>query len=176
MTDISEIRQNLFTKSDLDWFDSICGILKKENNPTVSLMINIIGEAEPNPNNQIRGSKFLIPFDERFVFACVNPDIDITENDANLQYLSVGGNNFKLNIGDIKVRFGHLLVQSNIYDGGTQMFFHPVPDIYEFSAISFDLREEKEDIGNIDDLIVHSVSFHFRKNLIKLRDGYSMTS
>ena len=172
----SKIQSELIAKNDLDWFDSVCEILKKENNPTVAQLTNIIGTENTDIKRHERGSKFLIPFDQRFKTSCINPDIDVTDREDKLEYLSFGGENFNLRITDIKARFNRLLIQSNLYDGGTQIFFYPVPDFYEFSAISFWINEEIEAIKSVDDLIVHSVSFDFGEHLIKLRDGYSMTN
>jgi hypothetical protein len=149
-------------------------IWKKENNPTVALFTSIIGVENTKIARHQRGSKFLIPFDQRFKSSCINPDIDSADSNVRLEFLSFTGGVFSLRISDVKARFAHVLIQPNLYDGGTQLFFHPVPEFYEFSAISFWVEEEIENIKNIDDVIVNSVSFDFGEQLIKLRDGYSM--
>lgn len=174
MDDFLEIRQRLISNPDLEWFDGICNLLTKENHPTVSLLTNIIGVENQNIKKENRGSKFLIPFDKRFNWASINPDIDSDNADVNLEFLSFAGINFNLNIRDVTDRFGDYLVQSNVYDGGTQLFFHPIADKYTFTAISFDFEEEKENIKNTDGLLAHSVKFHFGHGLIKSRAGYSM--
>jgi hypothetical protein len=174
MNDFLEIQQKLSKQPSLEWFDSICDLLKKENHPTVSLLTNIIGPENLNIKKGNRGSKFLIPIDERFKIASINPDIEFNGTDAKLQYLSFGGPDFSLSIRAVKERFGSYLVQSNIYDGGTQIFFNSVSDEYEFTAISFYFEDEKENIKNSDELLTHSVSFHFGHKQVKLRDGYTM--
>lgn len=47
---------------------------------------------------------------------------------------------------------------------------------FEFSGISFDIREEPEDISDIKSLIFNSVTFKFGDRLIEARDGYSLHS
>jgi hypothetical protein len=176
LIEISKIQSELIAKNDLDWFDGMCEILKKENRPTVALLTNIIGTENKDIARHQRGSRFLIPFDKRFKTSCINPDIDIPEEDVKLEYLSFGGEKFGLKITDIRARFNNYLIRPNLYDGGTQIFFYPVSELYEFSAISLWVAEEQENIRNIDSLIVHSVSFDFGKHLIELRDGYSMVN
>ncbi|WP_158995936.1 hypothetical protein [Mucilaginibacter sp. L196] len=176
MIDVITIQQKLLLSSDLEWFDYMCDLLKKENGLTVSFLERIIGIENPQYPIENRGSKFLIPFDKRFKSSAINPDIDINKKDAKIEYISFGGPSFNLMIEDVKRRFDNLLITSNVYDGGTQLFFYPIPSCYEFSAISFDLREEIKDIKNVNDTTVHSVEFQFGKNLIKLRDGYTLTN
>jgi hypothetical protein len=176
MIDIPAIQKKLLSSSNLDWFDNVCDLLKKENYLTVSVLEKIIGDEDKRYTIENRGSKFLTPFDKRFKTFAINPDINTTEIDAKIEYFSIGGTDFNLMIKDIRKRFDKFMIESNIYDGGTQLFFYPIPEYYEFSAISFYIREEKESIKNVEDLVVHSVSFHFLRNPVKLRDGYSMVN
>jgi hypothetical protein len=175
MTDISVKTDDLQTKTDLDWFDSICGLLTKDNNPTVHKWTGIIGTEEPNPHNQTRGSKFFIPFDKRFDRGAINPVIKDSDVDRRLDYLSFWGKKFNLTISDIVKRFPNYKTQINIYDGGTQIFFYPIPDNYAFTAMSFHTDKEVDEIKNPLDIIVHSVTFNFGNKVILLRDGYTMT-
>jgi hypothetical protein len=173
MMSIDDTKVRLQSKSDLDWFDEMCYLLKRENVVTVALLTDIIGKEDTKYSKENRGSKFLIPFDKRFNIACINPDID-SDKDVDIEYLSVGGKDFNLKIKEVKERFGEPHVLSNVYDGGTQLFFHPISESYKFTALSCDIIEEKENIINVDDIVVNSISFHFRQNLIKHRAGYSM--
>ena len=161
--------------TDLDWFDNVCELLTKEKTPTVHKLTNMIGAEEPNPQNNIRGSKFLIPLDKRFDGSAINPIINDSDKDRQLDNLSFWGKNFNLKLSDVAKRFPHYLTQRNTYDGGTQIFFNPTPDKYEFTAISFSTEKEIEEIKNILEITVHSVTFKFGNNLILLRDGYTMT-
>jgi hypothetical protein len=172
--DIFDIQKRLMVKSDLDWFDCFCDTLKKENGLTVAQLTRIIGNEDCEIKRENRGSKFLTPFDERFNHAAINPDIDSTAKDAPIEFFAIGGIGFKIIIGDVKKRFNLFSVESNLYDGGTQLFFYPIPGAYAFTAVSFYVEKENREIEEVDSLTVDSVSFHFQVNLIKLRDGYSM--
>ena len=174
MTDHSQLRQQLISKSDLEWFDRICDILKKDSKPTTSGLIDIIGTEKPNPNNQVRGSKFLDSYDKRFNGASINPDLKDDEADQPLSHLGFWGENFRIKIGDIVERFKTFNLQSNMYDGGTQIFFYPVPEEYEFTAISFWTELAINSIDDIFNIEVNDVTFKFGDKLVLLRDGYTM--
>lgn len=165
-----------YFKSNLDWFDSICGLLKKSSKPTTQGLTELIGTETPNPKNEIRGSKRLDPFDKRFDGAFINPILNPNDSDKPLEVLGFWGNTFRLKIGDIASRFKTYRIQSNIYDGGTQIFFYPVPAEYGFSAISCDIQKESNQIENILNEEVNRVAFEFGENLILFRDGYHMKS
>jgi hypothetical protein len=159
---------------DLDWFDSICELLTRDKSPSVHKWEEIIGTEKPNPNNEIRGSKFLIPFDKRFEGSAINPAIKHSETDKPLEHLSFWGQKFNLKIEDVAQRFPNYRTQTNIYDGGTQIFFYPVPSKYAFTALSFHTPKEIEEIKKPLDVIVNSLTFMFRNKLVLLRDGYTM--
>lgn len=174
MIDFYKYRHDLESKNDLEWFDSICEFLKASNNPTTRQLEQIIGNEKPNPNNQIRGSKFLIPFDKRFVWACINPSLTANEKDLPIEYFAIGGKDFELSMSDLLKRFPVYRKKINIYDGGTQIFFHPISELFDFGAISFDIREEPEEIEDVTALVFHSVTFKFGDKLIEGRDGYGL--
>ncbi|HMG82876.1 MAG TPA: hypothetical protein VK559_07560 [Ferruginibacter sp.] len=94
MLSIENLRKDLESKSDIEWFDAICAILKKENLLTVNQMIALIGTDKPNLNNEVRGSRALVPFDKRFTWASINPVLTNEENDKPIDFLSFGGTEF----------------------------------------------------------------------------------
>jgi hypothetical protein len=161
-------------KSNLDWFDSTCELLKKSSKPTTQQLTALIGTERPNPKNEIRDSKLLDTFDKRFDGAFINPILNLKDSDKPLEAFGFWGNEFRIRIGDIANRFKTYRTQVNIYDGGTQIFFYPVPAEYDFSAISCMVRKELNEIENIINEEVNGVSFEFGKNLVLLRDGYHM--
>jgi hypothetical protein len=156
------------------FLSSICELLKKKNNPSVNKVSNMIGTEKPNPKNEIRGSKFLEPKDERFESASINPILDNSLPDKPIDYLSFQGKNFKLKIGDIVERFKEYRIQANTYDGGTQVFFYPIPVEYEFSAIEFWINKNEDDMQNILNISSNNIAFHFGDKLSLARDGYHM--
>lgn len=168
------LRNNLESKSDLEWFDAICELLKRRNHPKTHQLTELIGRKKPNPSNEIRGSKFLIPYDKRFAFACINPNLFSNDTDKPIEFFAAGGKDFSLKMSDLLLRFPEYRTQRNTYDGGTQIFFYPVPSEYEFSALSFDIDKEPEEIGKIVSLVFHSVTFKFGDHLLLGRDGYHM--
>ena len=158
--------------ADIDWFDRMCSILVKDRCPTTNQLINVIGVEDSRFSKTNRGSKFLVPFDKRFKTACINPDISNNDVDKPVEYLSFGGIDLNLKMADIVKRFPDYKTQRNIYDGGTQIFFYPIAKRFEFSALSFRVEEEPEDIGDLNSLAFHHVGFHFGDNVILGRDGY----
>jgi hypothetical protein len=174
MTDSSHIRQKLISQTDLNWFNSICDILKKEASPTTHRIEAIIGTEKPNPGNEIRGSKFLDTYDKRFRGAFINPNLTSDQPDQPLDYLGFWGETFRIKIGDIEERFKNYKTITNTYDGGTQIFFYPVSNEYEFTAIDCWTDKEYNEIINLLDLEVNGVTFKFGDHLVQGRDGYSM--
>lgn len=172
MTQPALLKNELESLNDIDWFDAMCGILTKDKCPKTNQLTQIIGTEDSSFIKQNRGSKFLIPFDKRFKTACVNPDLTEDDVDKPLDCLSLGGVNFSLKMVDILHRFPDYKIQRNTYDGGSQIFFYPVASKYEFSALSFQIESEPEDISNVNSLIFHHVVFQFGENVVAGRDGY----
>jgi hypothetical protein len=153
----------------------MCDILRKENNPTTHKLLSIIGTEKPNPKNEIRGSKFLDTYDMRFKGAFINPNIATKRADQPIAYLGFVGASFKVKIGDIVERFANYRTVINTYDGGTQIFFYPIPIEFEFTAIDCWTDKEENEIENFADLEVYGVTFRFGDKLVQGRDGYRMT-
>lgn len=174
MLAIEDLRKDLESKSDIEWFDTICAILKRENQITTKQITALIGTDKPNQKNEIRGSRRLIPFDKRFTGASINPILSSQENDKPIDYLSFGGSEFKLKMSEIIDRFANYITQLNTYDGGTQIFFYPIASDYEFSAIDFYTEKESTEITDINNLLFNNVTFNFGNTLSLLRDGYHL--
>ncbi len=100
------LRNNLESKSDLEWFDAICELLKRRNHPKTHQLTELIGREKPNPSNEIRGSKFLIPYDKRFAFACINPNLFSNDTDKSIEFFAAGGVVEKANY-DFGTCWGH---------------------------------------------------------------------
>lgn len=149
-------------------------IYLKDSNPTTQTLENIIGTEKPNPQNEIRGSKFLDTYDKRFRGASINPNLTNDQPDQPLDYLSFWGATFKIKIIDIHKRFRDYKTVINTYDGGTQIFFYPVSEEFEFTAIDCWTDKDESEITSLLDLEVHGVTFKFGDHLVQGRDGYSM--
>ena len=76
-------------------------------------------------------------------------------------------------MSDVISRFENFKTQINIYDGGTQIFFYPVANEYEFSVFSF--WTEDENIVNVGDLKLGAITFYFGDKLIRGQDGFSLS-
>lgn len=172
MTQTEILIKELESLNHIDWFDRMCSFLLKGSCPSTNQLTQIIGVQDPRFSKENRGSKFLVPFDKRFKIACINPDISEVEIDKPVDYLSFGGEDFSLSMADVIQRFQDYKLHRNIYDGGTQIFFYPIEKRFEFSALSFRVENELEDICNVNSITVHHVTFHFGDNLIAARDGY----
>jgi hypothetical protein len=175
MTDTDQIIEQLSPMTDLEWFDKICNILRKENNPTTQRLNSIIGTEKPNPKNEIRGSKFLDTYDKRFIEAYISPNLTPNDSDQPLDYLGFLGYTFKIKIGDIIERFANYRTITNCYDGGTQIFFYPIPNEFEFTAIDCWTEKEENEILDLKELEVKSVTFMFGDRLIQGQDGLAMS-
>lgn len=173
MTDPLISTKHLESLSDIDWFDGMCSILAKHKCPTTNQLAQAIGIEDLRFSKENRGSRFIIPFDNRFKTACINPDILYNDVDQSLEYLSFGGTDFNLRMSEITHRFPAYKTQRNIYDGGAQIFYYPIPSNFEFAALSFPVDKEPEDI-DISSLIFHHVTFHFGENIVLGRDGYNV--
>jgi len=139
----SPLVRELAEKQGIGWFDAVCAVLKRENRPTVHTTWEVFGKPElPTPRHR-RFYQRLIPFDRRFDEVGLLPDIDETAPDAPLGY-----------------------------DGGTQIFFHPIPREYEFTAV--DVWTEREDVWWARSVVVTSVTFGFGDLRYELRDGFHM--
>lgn len=172
MTQPAISTSDLESLNDIDWFDTMCKILAKDKCPTTNQLTQVIGIEDSRFSKENRGSKFLVPFDKRFKTACINPDLSEDDTDKPLDYLSFGGVDFNLKMADIIQRFPDYKTQRNIYDGGTQIFFYPLVKIFEFSALSFSVEKEPEDIDDVNSLIFHHVTFQFGESVIVGCDGY----
>lgn len=174
MTDIIQLRERLCSGAEVEWFDSICDILRKKNNPTTHRLTDIVGIERPNLIHETRGSKFLDPYDKRFRGAFVNPIIATLDTDQPLDYLGFSGNSFRIKIGEITKRFANYRTVSNTYDGGTQFFFYPVAAEFAFTAIECWTEKEESEIENFAELNIKDLTFMFGDTLVRGRDGYRM--
>jgi hypothetical protein len=171
MTDAQLVR--LSTElSDLDWFTAFCELLARDRRPTLRYACGLLGTPKEDPPRERRGSLFLAPFDPRFSYISVNPDTPDTAADLPLQHIGLTGPSFSLRVADVLRHFPRYRVKLNTYDGGHQIFFHPVPKEYEFTALG--ASTHLEDIADPRELTVNNVRFYFGDLLAEYRDGFAM--
>ncbi len=174
MKHLATLRNELESKNNFEWFNSMCELLKKKEFPNVRQFIDIIGREDQEIKRENRGSKFLIPYDKRFNWACINPDLEDIGDSIPIEGLAFGGEHFEIKMPDLLHKFPEYKITGNTYDGGSQIFLFPIPVEYEFSAISLSTEKEPEEIENINELIFNSVSFKFGEKLVQGRDGFSL--
>ena len=168
------MKESLDHKSDLEWFDFMCETLKKNNYPTVKKLKEIIGGVSLAPIDKYKYGELLIPSDNRFKWAWINPLVSNDGGNHSIDDLSFDGANFTLNMKDLTSRFFKYRVE-NITNGNTQLFFYPVPECYNFSAISFKTNQKIKDIANGYTLMLESFSFQFGAKLFSTQSGFIMT-
>ena len=125
-----------------------------------------------DPPRHHRGSLFLKPFDSRLSNVAINPDTQDTNGHLSLDFVSFRGPSFSLRVSYMLKRFPEYRLKLNLYDGGYQIFHYPVADRFEFSAVSFNTRDEE--IPDLEKLTVDNVSFHFGDILVEGRDRFMM--
>jgi hypothetical protein len=161
--------------SDIEWFDAMCNLLRRDNKPTVQKLLPVLGPEKPNPHHEIRGGVIRMPYDTRFDGAVITPDPTSSETDQPINSLFFWGQNFRLRMTDLVHRFKKYETAFNSYDGGTQIFFYLIPNEYEFSALDFWTdKEEKKELRDVNVITFHSVTFQFGEKLLYGRTGYFM--
>jgi hypothetical protein len=158
--------------SDLEWFTTFCGLLTRVKKPTLGYALQLLGTPKEDPPRERRGSLFLAPFDRRFAYVSVNPDVAGNPPDLPLEHVGVSGPQFSLRIADILRDFPEHRLKYNTWDGGNQIYFYPVPKEYEFTAL--DSHIDLDDVPDPRELMVNNISFHFGDRLVEYRDGFAM--
>jgi len=161
------------SNSYIDWFDVICTLLRKNNHPTTRKLEHLIGTLDEKISSELRGSKFLIPSDTRFSWACINPDIDSQENDKPINYFAISSKELAITMNDLIKRFSEFRITRNVYDGGSQIFFYPIDEKFEFRGLAFLSEKEPEHI-DLDKLRFQTISFIFGETIFQARDGYHL--
>lgn len=147
-------------------------LVTRDRRPTFGHACGLLGILKQDPSRERRGSLFLEPFDRRFSYISLNPDIDDRDSDLPLEHIGLTGPPFSLGLRDVFHRFPRHKLKLNTYDGGYQIFFHPVPRRYEFTTLG--ASTDLVDIADPRDLIVNNVTFYFGDALAEYRDGFAM--
>jgi hypothetical protein len=161
------------SRNFIDWLDEMCNLLEKTNNPTTRKLERIIGAIDQTVSRDRRGSKFLIPYDNQFSFASINPDLKDDEEDRSLEHFAITSKDSILLMSDLTKRFPEFRVTRNVYDGGSQILFYPIDPKFEFRGLAFLNEKEPEQI-EVSNLYSRSIAFLFGETLYQFRDGYHL--
>ena len=170
MTEIKNINK----KSGLDLLKSICELVSNNNSQSTKNISELLGVENTKYKRDERGSKFLIPKNENLSHIAMNPDLDNNEKDKPITFLSFGGQNLNIKLKNLTELFPNVELTENMYDGGIQLFFHPIDSRFDFNAVSCQLFTEYKTIEEIGELNINRISLWFEANKIKTRAGYSM--
>lgn len=157
-----------------EWLNLVCDLLRENKSISTQTVSKLLGVENTEIKKENRTSKFLIPFNKNLKYIAINPDLEPFEMDCPITYLSFCGKNIQLKLTDLISLFPNFKLVENTYDGGFQIFFHPIKNDFDFKAISCQLFENKIDITKLDEIIINNISFLFKPNKIKTRAGYTM--
>src|SRR6185437_14460085 len=169
MTELRLILKEFESMSDIDWFHAFCNFFREGCYlDTKSFMLNL-GKIIPF-ESRFHGSQFIEPFDK----ISINPILSLSDDNQKIFSLRFYGKKFSLPVVEIMKAFKEFMIQYNTYDGGTQLFFHPIPKEYNFTAIDVWTPEESIKNSDVRKLKVDNIVFLFASKLQLFRDGYSM--
>jgi hypothetical protein len=167
--------KNINIKTGLDLLKSICELVSNNNSQSTQNISKLLGVENKKYKRDERGSKFLIPKNENLSHIAINPDLDDYENDKPITFLSFSGKNLNIKLKNLTELFPNFELTQNTYDGGIQLFFHPVDSRFDFNAVSCQIFTEYKTIEEINELNINSFALLFEPNRIKTRAGYMMT-
>lgn len=174
MTSNLEQIKSGYEKSDSDWFNLMCEIFEKKHRPILNEVLQLLGTRKSNPNDEIRGSNFINPNDKRFDTIFISPIHTKTDNNLLIENIGFSGSKFSLPFKAITEKFKDYKTSYNTYDGGTQFFFYPVSEIYEFAALDFWTKKEMFEIKDYANLSFDNVIFRFGNSVTYGKDGYGI--
>ena len=167
--------KNINTKTSVDFLKSIAELVSNDNSKSTKFISELLGVENKKYERTERGSKFLIPKNKNLSNVAINPDLKDDENDKPIEFLSFSGKNLNIKLENLTELFPNVELTENTYDGGIQLFFHPVDSKFDFNAVSCQIFTEYETIEEISKLNINSFALLFEPNKIKTRAGYTMT-
>ncbi|MBB3125303.1 hypothetical protein FHS04_002847 [Mesoflavibacter sabulilitoris] len=162
------------TKSK-EWLYLITEFLSNGNSKSTRAISDFLGSENKKYKKNERGSKFLIPKNTNLNYIAVNPDLEETETDKPVTYLAFSGEKLNLKLNYLTELFPNVELIENTYDGGIQLFFNPVDNRFDFTAVACQIFTDYKSLDELTDLSINGISFMFKPNKIKTRAGYIMT-
>lgn len=167
---------NLNNTTSREWLGIITKVFTKGNSLSTKYISDILGTENTKYKRDERGSKFLIPKNKNLTHIAINPDLDNNETDQPLTFLSFSGAKLNLKLIDLMEFFPNVEIVKNTYDGGIQLFFHPINSRFKFTAVACQLFTDYKQLEDLYDLNINEFSFMFQPNKVKTRAGYTMTN
>lgn len=161
------------TKSK-EWLHEISEFLTEGNSQSTKSVTEFLGTENKRHKRNERGSKFLIPKNQNLSYVAINPDLERSDSDKPVTFLGFFGEKLNLKLHDLIELFPEFEVMNNIYDGGIQIFFHPVDNRFDFTAVACQVFTEYKTINELTNLKIDRVSFMFKSTKRKTRAGYTM--
>ncbi|KJD31471.1 hypothetical protein PW52_16680 [Tamlana sedimentorum] len=158
-----------------EWLNLITEFLSNGNSQSTKAISKSLGSENKKYNRNERGSKFLIPKNKNLNYVAINPDLEDTEIDKPVTFLAFNGEKLSLKLNYLTELFPNVELVENTYDGGIQLFFNPVDNRYDFTAVACQIFTDYKTLDELTDLNINGISFMFQPNKLKTRAGYTMT-
>ncbi|NRD22690.1 hypothetical protein HNV10_05530 [Winogradskyella litoriviva] len=167
---------NLNNTKSKEWLSLITEILAKGNSLSTKYITEVLGTENTIYKRNQRGSKFLRPKNKYLSYIAINPDLEDDETDQPISFLVCSGEQLNLKLKDLLDLFPNMEIVENTYDGGIQLFFHPVNSRFNFTAVACQLFTDYKKLDDLKHVNINEISFMFQPHKIKTRAGYSMSN
>jgi hypothetical protein len=167
--------KRLNNSTSKEWLNLITEFLSNGNTQSTKVISESLGSENKKYKRNERGSKFLIPKNTNLNYVSINPDLKDTETDKPLTYLAFSGEKLNLKLEYLTELFPNVELVENTYDGGIQLFFNPVDNQFDFTAVTCQIFTDYKTLDELADLNINGISFMFQPNKLKTRAGYTMT-
>ena len=167
--------KNLNNTTSKEWLNLITDFLSNGNSKSTKTITTLLGSVNKKYKRNERTSKFLIPKNSNLNYVAINPDLENTEMDKPVTFLLFSGEKLNLKLNYLTELFPNVELIKNTYDGGIQLFFNPVDNRFDFTAVACQIFTDYKTLDELTDLNINGISFMFKPNKLKTRAGYTMT-
>lgn len=167
--------ENLNNTTSKEWLNLITKFLSNGNSQSTKAISELLGSENKKYTRNERGSKFLIPKNTNLNYVAINPDLENTETDKPITFLAFSGEKLNLKLNHLTELFSNVELVKNTYDGGIQLFFNPVNNRFDFTAVACQIFTDYKTLDELTDLNINGITFMFKPNKLKTRAGYTMT-
>ena len=157
-----------------EWLNLMCELLSTKAFQSTRKISELLGIEDTRYKRDERGSMLLIPKNLNLSSIAINPDLKDDEPDKPITYLSFTGKSLNLGVNHLKKKFPNFELVNNTYDGGFQVFFHPVDNNYNFSAVACQVFEKINSSNDLKNISIQEIEFLFNSTKTKKRFGYTM--